>query len=126
MKYHLSARQAKELANGKTLRIAMPHPAEAIVDLAGWVGEHLAIPPGCVQYGAEALRLPVDPTVRPAGLAAVFGTLLHAQMPVSIVIEVECIVVELAKRRRQRGRYPMQWPGSVVLDDGRRIPPVDE
>lgn len=121
MKYHLSNRQLKEIANGKLLRIALPHPPEAVCDLPAWVREHLDTPPD-VRILADVDLIPVNPLTHSTGLAACLGTIHHGQ-PGGWVILVECIVAEISRSSGGlRSRYPTQWPGSVTLDDGRTLP----
>ncbi len=126
MKFLLSNRQLKELANGKLLRIALPHPPHRIDDYKAWVRHHLDVPEGTLMSDPEIVQITVNPLDRPGGLAAVVGSLVSQDRikPSHLTIEVECVVVEICATRTYRGRYPSQWPGRVILDDGTALPAV--
>lgn len=121
MKYTLSKRQMKEIANGKTLRIALPAPDEEVPDLTKWIRAHLWLPPGTIVWDEQEVDLPVYPLTKPTGLGDLLGQIANRGEG-GFRILVCAIVFNLSSRRAQRGQYPTQWPGSVTLDDGRTLP----
>lgn len=125
MKYHLSNRQAKELTDGKVLRIAMPHPPEEVPDVSQWTRQHLDMPAGTLLHVAEKVRLTVNPLFKPdTGIASMLGCILGDQTDgeAAWTVEIECIVAEISQRHTGRSRYPTQWPARVTLDNGKTIP----
>jgi hypothetical protein len=125
VRYQLSNRQRKELDNGKLLSIALPHPQDDVTDYVAWVRKHLELPATAL-ITAEAINVPVNPLIRSGGLAAVFGAILHLEGQdkgrAELVLNVDCIVAEIALKRSVRGVYPHQWPGKAILSDGRVLP----
>lgn len=129
MKYHLSNRQQKEIANGKAIRVALP--LEGFMDAQSRdaamkrARQLLDIPADTIVYRAECHVLPVNPLQGGTGLNDVFGTILHDHIirNAALIIRIECVVATVIHKGRElRGRYPTQWPGSVTLDDGTRLP----
>jgi len=122
MRYHLSSRQRKELANGKDLCIALPieHlPASADAFIRGL----LEMPPDVAIIRPIESVIRVDPWTRPTGLAQVLGTIIQDDRgPLQFELSINCISFHLSARRETRGKYPTQWPGSITLDDGSTLP----
>lgn len=137
IRYRLSGRQRKEIANGKLLRIALPYPDQGIPgaqvhhDLSGaapeaalirWVEQVLEVGvPHDIVY-ADILTVGVDPLVHSSGLAAVLGQIVNDRQP-RWTVRILVVAVEIVPAHRaERGVYPTQWPGSVELPDGRELP----
>lgn len=135
IKYHLSNRQAKELTNGKVLRIALPWPDAGIPgahrhhDTTGhadmgvveaWYRATLdSQDHGYAIAWLGVTEVPVDPLNRPeGGLSSVFGTIVNAgrENPPALVVRVVCVIAEIAARQRPRATYPTQWPGRLTTD----------
>ena len=144
MRYELSARQRKELGNGKRLRIALPYPdggipgahrhhdgsgsirPDALID---WVQRVLDV--GDLAYhvlSCDITDVPSRMTQRPAGsLAALLGTVAHLQQDrhrAGFVARIVCVIAEIGSvdRSALRRAYPCQWPLRAVDDDGTRYP----
>lgn len=129
MRYRLSNRQLKELRNGKRLQIAVPmdHLASLESDpVLDQLRRLLELPEGCRVEECYPSLIVVSPLSRKGGgLGSVLGRIIRddEDLPPWHIL-VDSIVAALVMRR-PRGTYPLQWPGSVELDDGTIVPEVD-
>jgi hypothetical protein len=117
MRYALSNRQLKELANGKLLRIALPIPEQPADDWITWARQSLDVTPQYVIrartsdvwcYRAGDQQSPVEYQV---------GKILldDVEAPLgSIVYCVSVVIAELCAREEPRGKFPAQWPAKIV------------
>lgn len=143
MKYLLSKRQSKELANGKILRIAIPLPDRGVegmyrshdgtgnipdAALANWFARQVDTDGANYELcRVGILEVPVNPLERGGGgLDRIFGAIVNAgNLPdTALTVRIVCVVAELAPRRESRGNYPTQWPARIRLSDGRELPPA--
>ena len=131
--YHLSNRQAKELANGKVLRIAIPYPdtgisgahrhhdASGSIDLEAlehWYRSVLNTDgQSYLMDWIGIVDVPVNPLNRPdGGLSSIFGATLNSSgLDLHVTIRVVCVVADITIRRRPRAHYPTQWPGRLTV-----------
>ncbi len=113
--YRLSKRQLKELANGKTLQIAIPDTAaEDCEDLGGWAAERLPdVEREWIRAtGRESIEI-TPPTGEHGDMAGVIGHILRAQDRwEGLVWFVEVVTVTICTRAKSRGTYPVQWPST--------------
>jgi hypothetical protein len=113
--YRLSKRQLKELANGKTLQIAVPDTAaEDCEDLGLWAAERL---PDVEREWIRATRREsieiTPPTGEQGDMAAALGHILREQDRwEGLVWFVEVVTVSICTRAKSRGTYPVQWPST--------------
>jgi hypothetical protein len=122
MRYTLSNRQLKELANGKALQIALPDPGPDVVTdggLVAWACETLAgVDAGHVRQ-AERESIEVFRQRQDQQLADEIGTIRLEQTPYTdrLTWWVEVIVVTLCERDKPRGTYPVQWPARYEIGE---------
>lgn len=129
MRFHLSARQLKQLELGKSLDICIPHPEQELPErddaLERWITEHVEIPAGCRLSDVDRISVAVDPTSRSTGLQRVFGSLVDDPKPGDperLTCNIDVIAFRLCRRPRARGYYPLTWPGSVTFANGYTLP----
>jgi len=120
MRYAISNRQLKELANGKLLRIALPVPTDDQTDLVAWAGASLEVAPEYVRAAAEDEVCCVAHPNSDHEVERQVGRILRDQdspLPGAILYYVAVVIVELSARDQPRGKYPPQWPGKIVEED---------
>ena len=126
--YRLSNRQAKELANGKRLQIAIPDPGdlEQYVDNFEFAAQALPdVDPQWMQ-SANMESIEVSPPTGEGGqLAGLIGHILRDgdDAYTGLTWFVEVVIVAIQSRRSARGTYPVQWPAEWIAsrpDPGRQ------
>lgn len=122
MRYYLSNRQLKELANGKALQIALPDPGPDVVpdgELLAWAQSVVAGLDGDRFRRAVRESIPVYRQRGDSGqqLADEIGVQWLDQTPHEgrLVWYVEVVVVTLCCRERPRSTYPVQWPARYEI-----------
>jgi hypothetical protein len=115
MRYYLSNRQLKELANGKALQIALPDPGPDVVadgGLVAWACEALAGVDAAHVRQADRESIEVFHHIQNHELSSEIGTIRLGQHYTAdrLTWWVEVIVVTLCEREKPRGTYPVQWP----------------
>lgn len=122
--YNLSNTQAKEISRGNLVRVCIPHPEQDLDDAREYALQRLNVPPKYVRrVYADIVR--VNPmSGKQPGIGGVYGMIERKITDAWPQLGIEVIVCELAERAKPRSRYPVQWPGSATLPDGRIIPEV--
>lgn len=114
--YALSNRQRKELLErARPISIAIPAPDAEDYDVTDFVVRALPEIERAWIVQAEEVPIPVNPLIRPDGLAAKLGSIVRNEdRDTTWHILVVCVVVELqAERVSRQKRGLTQWPGSV-------------
>lgn len=120
MRYALSNRQLKELANGKLLRIVLPIPEQPADDWIAWARQSLEVAPQYVRRAVQADVWCAAHRDSDHAIEAQLGRILKdsdepyfGAIPYSIAV----IQVELCARDEPRGKYPPAWPAKIVKED---------
>jgi len=119
MRYALSNRQLKELANGKLLRVAIPVPTDDQPDLVAWARAVLQVAPQYVLRAEEDEVWCAAHRASDHAIEAQVGRILRDhETPTDggIVYSVAVVIVELCARDRPRSSYPPQWPAKIAPD----------
>jgi len=121
IKYRLSNRQIKELANGKRLQIAIPDPGD-LADTDCFDFACRALPDIDVAWIDDALPESIEvspPTGEGGQLAGLIGHILREcdERYTGLTWFVEVVIVTLQSRRSALGTYPVQWPAEYIVDE---------
>jgi len=113
MRYLLSNRQRKELANGKLIRVALPIPETPQMDLLDWARQHLDADPATIRRARQTNVWCCRTDAAQSRVEHQVGRILRDSQdcpPGQIVYSVDVVMVELSTRPTPRGEYPAQWP----------------
>ena len=120
IEYQLSQRQLKELANRKTLQIAIPDPGDLESDAARAAYVRAALP-GVAKLAIQWIEPEsIEVQAADAGDGDVMrqiGVIVrdsHRQAE-RLRWWVEVLVVRLCATESPRGTYPIQWPSSYRI-----------
>lgn len=111
-RFRLSARQRKELRNGKQLLIALPHPGSVAGPQAvrDWAIAHLDLEPEYVREVREGYVWVHGEHCGDSPVQDAIGTIERRGIYPPLRWQVRVILVAVRSRPIPRGEYPPQWP----------------
>lgn len=117
IEYTLSQRQLKELANRKTLQIAIPDPGDLESDAARLAYVRAVLPTVSKTWIQSVLPESIEVQAADAGdgdVMRAIGLIVRDshQQAERLRWWVEVLVVRLCATDSPRGLYPVQWPAS--------------